>query len=112
MRFDMHLAAPLPVGTLVDVMVASQPGMFSSGHPGTWIQVVETGIVYSDLLFYREPSSISNRNAPESLEVRRELTLHAQFRGRITDCRVCAVYPDHTTTTLVVQPEPPTAGYR
>ncbi len=111
-RLEILLAAPIPVGTLVDVCVAAESGLLGDGYPGTWLQVVETGIIYTDVVFYRKSSAMSDREPPPALEVRRDLSVHGRFRGRVIYCRVCAVESTRTTTTLVVQPEIDGTPYR
>ncbi|MDI1434414.1 hypothetical protein [Polyangium sorediatum] len=112
MRIDMQGAVPLANGTLVDVWIAQQKGgMFSNDYEGTWLQVVDTGVIYSDDLFYREKSSVIRREHPESLEVRRDLHTLARFRGRIVHCRVAFTH-EHQMTTLLVQSENAPAVYR
>ncbi|TKC98202.1 hypothetical protein [Polyangium fumosum] len=112
MRIDMRGAVPLANGTLVDVWIAQQKGgMFSNNYEGTWLQVVDTGVIYSDALFYREESSVVHREHPESLEVRGDLHTLARLRGRIVYCRVAFTY-EQQMTTLLVQYENAPAVYR
>ncbi|MDC0743856.1 hypothetical protein [Polyangium mundeleinium] len=111
-RIDMRGAVPLANGTLVDVWIAQQKGgMFSNNYEGTWLQVVDTGVIYSDALFYREASSVIHREHPASLEVRGDLHTLARLRGRIVYCRVAFTH-EHQMTTLLVQYENAPAVYR
>ncbi|MDI1446025.1 hypothetical protein [Polyangium sp. 6x1] len=111
-RIDMPGAVPIANGTLVDVWMAQQKGgMFSSDYNGTWLQVVDTGVIYSEAVFYREVSSVVNRETPPSLEVRGDLHTLAKFRGRIIYCRVAYTY-ELQMTTLLVQYENAPAAYR
>ncbi|MDI3286635.1 hypothetical protein [Polyangium sp. 15x6] len=111
-RIDMCGAVPLANGTLVDVWIAQQKGgIFSNDYKGTWLQVVDTGVIYSDAMFYREISSLIVRDHPPSLEVRSDLDTLARFRGRIVYCRVAFTY-EQQMTTLLVQYENAPAVYR
>ena len=112
MRIDMHGAVPIANGTLVDVWIAQQKGgIFSSTYHGTWLQVVDTGVIYSDAMFYREESSVVHREHPASLEVRGDLHTRVKLRGRVIYCRVAYTH-EQQMTTLLVQYENAPAVYR
>ena len=111
-RIDMPGAIPLANGALVDVWMARQKGgMFSGDYDGTWLQVVDTGVIYSDAMFSREASAVIQREPPASLEVRSDLHTLARFRGRIVFCRVAFTH-EQQMTTLLVQYENAPAVYR
>lgn len=109
-RIDVNGAVPLAQGTLVDVWGGVQDG-FLSDASGVWLQVVETGVIYADALFYRKASGTVDRSAPQGLELRADLKTSFKLRGRVSYCRVCFTW-EMQVTTLVVQPETTAAAYR